>query len=82
MTGPIAFDCFCVPKVDNMTIFPFQINEAMHAYNRVSKLKPSVLLEKEQGEPHDIINISAEAKKKQIIGQAKTEVLERIRETK
>lgn len=62
-----------------MRVFPFQINEAMHVYNRVLKLKPSVLLEKEQEEPHDIVDISAEARKKQIIGQAKTEVLEKIR---
>ena len=65
-----------------LTTFPFQINEIMHLYNRVAKLKPSILLEKDQKEPHDIVNISAEARKKQIIGQAKTEVLERIRETK
>jgi hypothetical protein len=62
-----------------MTLFPFQINEVMHLYNRVSKLKPSAILEKEQGEPQDIVLISPEAKKKQILEQAKSEVLERIR---
>lgn len=65
-----------------MTTFPFQINEVIHLYNRVLKLKPSTILEKEQGEPQDIVNISAEAKKRQILEQAKSEVLERIREAK
>lgn len=65
-----------------MTIFPFQINEVMHLYNRVSKLKPIALLEREQGEPQDVVNISAEAKKRQILEQARSEVLERIRETR
>lgn len=26
-----------------MTVFPLQINEVMHLYNRVSKLKPSAI---------------------------------------
>ena len=65
-----------------MTVFPFQINEVMHLYNRVSKLKPSTILEKEQGEPQDVVHISAEAKKRQILDQARTEVLDQIRKTK
>ena len=65
-----------------MTVFPFQINEVMHLYNRVSKLKPSTILEKEQGEPRDVVHISAEAKKRQILEQARTEVLDQIRKTK
>jgi len=65
-----------------MTIFPFQFNEVMHLYNRVSKLRPAALLEREQGEPQDIVNVSAEAKKRQILEQARSEVLERVRETR
>lgn len=65
-----------------MTIFPFQLNEVMHVYSRALKLKPSVLLEKEQEEPKDIVNISEEAKKRQIMEQAKNEVLQRIREAR
>lgn len=65
-----------------MTAFPFQINEVMHLYNRVSKLKPSTILEREQKEPQDVVSISAEGKKKQVLEQARTEVLERIRGAK
>ncbi len=65
-----------------MTVLPFQINEVMHLYNRVSKLKPSTILEREQHQAQDIVNISPEAKKRQILEQARTEVLERIRDTK
>lgn len=62
-----------------MTIFPFQINEVMHLYNRVSKLKPSAILEREAAEPRDVVNISTEAKKRQVMDQARADVLERIR---
>jgi hypothetical protein len=62
-----------------MTVTPFQIHEAMHLYNRLSKLKPSAILETERGEPRDLVNVSAEAKKRQILDQARTEVLDQIR---
>ena len=62
-----------------MTIFPFQINEMMHLYNRALKLPTSALLEREQAEPKDVVMISSEAKKKQILEDAKGAVLERIR---
>lgn len=65
-----------------MSISPFQVNEMMNLYNRVAKLKPAAILERDQASPHDLVNISAEAKKRQILEQARTEVLERIRETK
>ena len=65
-----------------MTVFPFQVNEAMHLYNRLSKLKPSTILDKEQAEPRDVVHISAEAKKRQVLDQARTEVLAQIRLTK
>ena len=65
-----------------MTVFPFQVNEASHLYNRLSKLKPSAILEKDQGEPQDVVHISPEAKKRQILDQARTEVLEQIRKAK
>lgn len=64
-----------------MTIAPFQTNEVMQLYNRISKLKPSMILDKE-AEPEDVVKISAEAKKKQILEQTRSEVLERIRDTK
>ncbi|MDA8168217.1 MAG: hypothetical protein M0Z59_00785 [Nitrospiraceae bacterium] len=65
-----------------MTIFPFQINEMMHLYNRALKVKPSALFEKDQAEPQDIVIISSEAKKRQILEETRGAVLERIRETK
>lgn len=63
-----------------MNILPFQINEVVQLYNRVAKLKPSTILEREQSEPQDVVSISAEGRKKQIVAQAKSEVLDRIRE--
>lgn len=67
-----------------MTIFPNQIGEVLHLYNRVSKMKPSTLLEKESDStgPRDMVSISEDAKKQQILSQAKSEVLERIRDAK
>jgi len=65
-----------------MMIFSLQVNEAAQIYNRLAKLKPSTILEKEPNEPQDIVNISAEAKKKQVLEQAKREALERIRQAR
>lgn len=65
-----------------MTISPFQLNEVMGLYNRVSKLRPSTLLERDQGGPQDVVDISAEAKKQQVMEQTRAEVLERIRNAK
>lgn len=67
-----------------MTIFPNQIGEVMHLYNRVAKMKPSTLLERESEgvASRDMVSISEEAKKQQILSQAKSEVLERIRDAK
>jgi hypothetical protein len=62
-----------------MTIFPFQFNEVMYLYNRISRLKPSTLIEGDQPEPQDKINISAEAKKRQVMEQTRNEILEKIR---
>ncbi|MCX7913856.1 MAG: hypothetical protein N2511_04650 [Thermodesulfovibrionales bacterium] len=65
-----------------MTIYPFQLNEANQIYNRLTKLKPSTVLEKELDEPKDIVSISTEAKRRQILEQAKAEALERIRQAR
>jgi len=65
-----------------MTIFPHQIGDVMQLYNRVAKLKPSTLLEREDQAPGDVITISDEAKKQRVLAQAKTEVLARIRNAK
>jgi len=63
-----------------MTIYPFQLYEVMHLYNRVSKLRNPANIDREEQEPQDIVNISSEAKKKQIIKETKKEVLNKIRE--
>lgn len=66
-----------------MTISPFQINDAAGIYNRVLRLKPSdIIVERDQSEPQDIVDISAEGKKRQVLDQAKGEVLDRIRGAK
>ena len=65
-----------------MTINSFQINELTHLYSRVAKVKSSSILEKDRGGPQDLVNISLEGKKRQIQGQARTEVLDQIRKTK
>jgi uncharacterized phage-associated protein len=59
---------------------PIQMNEMMRLYNRVAKLKPSSILEHEQGESLETVNTSTDAKKRQVLEQARTEVLDRIRE--
>ncbi|HXG31627.1 MAG TPA: hypothetical protein VNK81_08270 [Thermodesulfobacteriota bacterium] len=60
----------------------------LKAYNRDSRLKPSTTperesptLEKRQDEPKDTVRISSEARKKLILEEAKSEVIERIRKT-
>jgi hypothetical protein len=52
-----------------MATLPVQINEVMRLYDRLSTLKPSSILDKEEGEPRDIVNISAEGKKRQVLDQ-------------
>lgn len=67
-----------------MTIFPYRIHEMLSLYNgqRASNAKPSPAAETDQGEAQDIIEISAEAKKRQILEQAKADVPDRIRSAK
>ena len=65
-----------------MAVFPFQINEVTRLYNKLSKLKPSSLLEQEQGEPQDVVHISAEAKKRQIVDQRRIAAPEQTGSTK
>lgn len=61
-----------------MTAFPLGSKDAVKLYIRVSKLNPRILLEKVEAEPHDIVSISAEGRKQQILAQTRDEVLERI----
>lgn len=67
---------------NSMTVFPFQIGETKQLFNRLAKLKPSTILEKEHADPRDVVHTSAEAKKRRILVQTRTEVLENIRKTR
>ena len=64
-----------------MTIFPYQVSEMMHVYTRTMKLPAAALTdnEEERAEPQDVVMISSEAKKKQILDEAKGAVLDRVR---
>ena len=64
-----------------MTIFPYQVGEAMRVYTRTLKLPAAALAGdgEEPAEPKDVVMISSEAKKKQILDDAKGAVLDRIR---
>jgi hypothetical protein len=63
-----------------MSNTPFLTGETMRLYRRVSKLKPSSMLDHEPVDPQDTVNMATEAKKRQILEQARTEVLNRIRD--
>lgn len=63
-----------------MTINPFSIQQAGSVYLKNLKLKPSQMLEKEGvEEPQDLVSISAEAKKKQLLAEVKNEVIEKAK---
>lgn len=57
-----------------MTVYPFPVGEVLSLYNRMAKLKPSSALDRQQDEPEDVVRISVEAKKRQILDQAGNEV--------
>ncbi len=64
-----------------MTINPFQINGVTNVYNKFLKQRINNILENDNiEEPKDTVSISAEAKKRNIINQAKEEVLKAVRE--
>lgn len=66
-----------------MTVNPFQINGVANVYNKFLKQRINNLFEKDsKEEPQDFVTISAEAKKRNIIDQAKDEVLKTIKESK
>ncbi|HMK49216.1 MAG TPA: hypothetical protein VK435_04125 [Thermodesulfovibrionales bacterium] len=62
-----------------MSIFPYQVSEVVGLYNRISKINPTTIIEKEREDPQDVVNISTEARKRQVFEQARSEVMERIR---
>jgi len=62
-----------------MLSVPVQFHDIIRFYERVNKLKPNFLSDRERETNPDLLNISAEAKKKLVLEQARTEVLEKIR---
>ncbi|VAX27372.1 hypothetical protein MNBD_NITROSPIRAE02-24 [hydrothermal vent metagenome] len=66
-----------------MTILPSQINDMLRLYSRFSSTESSLLDETfpPENEPEDVVDISTEAKKRQIQDQTKMEVMKKIKET-
>ena len=63
-----------------MSTFPIQIHEVIRLYERVNRLKPVTSENRAQdNNDSDLLNISAEAKKRLVREQAKNAVLERIK---
>jgi hypothetical protein len=65
-----------------LNIYPFSICRTACLPNRFSKLDLPAVLGRRAGEYSDVPGISSEARKKQIIGQAKTEVIRILKKTK
>jgi hypothetical protein len=63
------------------TIFPHLVKEVIDNYGKMSRMRPLPVQENEREDLRDVVSISTEAKRRQILNQAKSEVLERIRET-
>jgi len=66
-----------------MTILPSQINDVLRIYTKISRVSPirDDAANPDVSETEDIVSISAEAKRKQVLEQTKQNVLEKIRET-
>jgi len=62
-----------------MSSFPIQIHEVIRLYERVNRMKSTASENRAQGSSSDLLNISAEAKKKLVRDQARSAVLERIK---
>ena len=61
-----------------LSISPFWISRMACLPNRFSKLDLPAILRKRAGEYQDVSDASSEARKKQILGQARTEVIKSI----
>ncbi len=67
-----------------MTVLPSQIHSMIKLYTKFSRDEKNPFEQPEvnlMSEPKDKVQISAEAKKKQIQEQAKTEVMKKIKES-
>ncbi len=64
-----------------MTGFPFNLNEMTGLYSRVLRIK-SPDREASHAEPSDTVALSARGKRQRILEEARTAVLDRIRQTR
>jgi hypothetical protein len=62
-----------------MSTSPVNYQEVIRFYERVTRLKPASWADRGQNNNGDLLNISAEAKKKFVLKQALSEVLEKIK---
>ena len=59
-----------------MSTIPIHFQEVIRFYERINKLRPTNSEEKGRKAGPDLLNISAEAKKRLVLDQARSEVLE------
>jgi len=66
-----------------MTVIPSQINAMLKVYAKVSRAQDSLLERTSNGvgEVEDVVDISTEAKRRQITEQTRMEVIKRVKET-
>ena len=62
-----------------MTVFPFQIGEVTGLYNRVMKARSRGPDVDPPPERNDVVTISSEGKRQQVIDETKAAVLARIK---
>jgi hypothetical protein len=62
-----------------MSTSPVNYPEVIRFYERVTRLKPASFADRGQNTGSDLLNISAEAKKKFVLKLAFNEVLEKIK---
>jgi hypothetical protein len=62
-----------------MSTLPVHIHEVIRFYERVNRIKPASLEDRALTGGPDLLNISAEAKKRLVRQQAGSEVLEKIK---
>ena len=65
-----------------MTIYPFQLNEMMHVYGKFTDVKRSDALDREPGEPQDVVSISDKARKQRTQDEANPENNQQVRNTR
>ena len=66
-----------------MTIMPSQINDVLKIYTKISRVSP-VKGDASTPDVHDtedVVSISTEAKRKQVLEQTRQEVIKKIKET-